>query len=410
MFWELPSTAVESGKLLPEQRVAMYNPNSKGPIEAATQAHLDQPLHSHDDVLATGPLALECAGLTKRFGPVDAIDGLDLAVHQGQVLALLGPSGCGKTTTLRLIAGFDQPDGGTISIGDSPVFLPGHSTPPEKRQVGMVFQDGALFPHLTVEQNVAFGLPKRLGREDQVREVLDLVDLSTLGHRMPHELSGGQQQRVSLARALAPRPRLLLLDEPFSNLDPGLRQQVRRDTLEILRATGATAIFVTHDQEEALFMGDVLAIMNRGRVEQTGSPEVIFHSPATRFVAQFIGLADFIPAWREEDQLVTDVGSMEWPLSATSPAHLNRNAPDRLEVMVRPDCLHCLPSPEGQGRITAREFQGPFNLYRVSLPSGTSVRCLLPHTAKYSVGTQVAVSVRHGHALRPFMEDQAVAG
>lgn len=386
------------------------NPNSAGPIKAATMAAPVQPHHSHDDELAAGPVALECVGLTKRFGAVDAIDGLDLTVHQGQVLALLGPSGCGKTTTLRLIAGFDQPDAGTISIGGRAVFLPAQAIPPEKRRVGMVFQDGALFPHLTVEQNVAFGLPNGSGRKDRVREVLDLVDLGSLGHRMPHELSGGQQQRVALARALAPRPEVLLLDEPFSNLDPGLRQQVRRDTLDILRATGATAIFVTHDQEEALFMGDVLAIMNRGHLEQMGSPEGIFHSPATRFVAQFMGMADFLPAWREEDRLVTDVGSMGWPLPSPQLGYTNGNSAGRLEVMVRPDCLHCYPSQEGQGRITAREFQGAFYLYRVSLPSGTTVRCLLPHTVEYSVGTKVAVTLRQGHSFRPFLGEQALAG
>jgi len=388
----------------------MDNPNSKGATKAATLTPLAQPQHFHDDGLTAGPIALECAGLTKRFGLVDAIDDLNLAVHQGQVLALLGPSGCGKTTTLRLIAGFDQPDTGTISIGDRAVFLPGQSIPPEKRRVGMVFQDGALFPHLTVEQNVAFGLPNGSDRQDRVREVLDLVDLGNFGRRMPHELSGGEQQRVALARALAPRPEVLLLDEPFSNLDPGLRQQVRRDTLDILRETGATAIFVTHDQEEALFMGDVLAIMNRGRVEQIGSPEDIFHSPATRFVAQFIGLADFIPAWREEDRLVSDVGSMGWPLPSPLLGYTNGNHAGRLEVMVRPDCLQCYPSQEGQGRITAREFQGAFYLYRVSLPSGTTVRCLLPHTVEYSVGTRVAVTLRQGHSLRAFVEDQAVVG
>ena len=386
------------------------NPNSASTIKSVTLTPPAHPRHSHDDAPAAGPLALECVGLTKRFGPVDAIDGLDLAVHQGQVLALLGPSGCGKTTTLRLIAGFDQPDSGTISIGGRAAFLPGRAIPPEKRRVGMVFQDGALFPHLTVEQNVAFGLPNESGRKDRVREVLNLVDLSTLGNRMPHELSGGQQQRVALARALAPRPEVLLLDEPFSNLDPGLRQQVRRDTLDILRATGTTAIFVTHDQEEALYMGDVLGIMNRGRLEQIGSPEVIFHSPATRFVAQFIGLADFIPAWREEDRLVTDVGSMGWPLPAPELGYTNGDSGHRLEVMVRPDCIDCYPSQEGQGRIIGREFQGAFYLYKVSLPSGIIVRCLLPHTVEYSVGTMVAVALRQGHPLRAFVEGQAVAG
>lgn len=388
----------------------MDNPTSTGPIEAATLAPLAQHQHSHFDGQAAGPVALECAGLTKRFGAVNAIDELDLVVHQGQVLSLLGPSGCGKTTTLRLIAGFDQPEAGTITIGDRAVFLPGQSVPPEKRRVGMVFQDGALFPHLTVEQNVSFGLTNGAGRNDRVREVLDLVGLRDLANRMPHELSGGQQQRVALARALAPRPEVLLLDEPFSNLDPGLRQQIRRDTLDVLRSTGATAIFVTHDQEEALFMGDVLAIMNRGRIEQIGSPEEIFHSPATRFVAQFIGLADFIPAWREDGRLVTDVGSMEWPLPSPQAEYTNGDRAERLEVMVRPDCLTCHPSQEGQGRITAREFQGAFYLYRVSLPSDTSVRCLLPHTEEYSVGTRVAVTLRQGHSLRAFVEDQAIAG
>jgi iron(III) transport system ATP-binding protein len=203
---------------------------------------------------------------------------------------------------------------------------------------------------------------------------------------------------------------VLLLDEPFSNLDPGLRQQIRRDTLEVLRSTGATAIFVTHDQEEALFMGDVLAIMNRGRIEQIGSPEEIFHSPATRFIAQFIGLADFIPAWREEGRLVTDVGSMEWPLSAPQARNTDVDPAERLEVMVRPDCLNCHPSQEGQGMITDREFQGAFYLYRVSLPSDASVRCLLPHTEEYSIGTRVAVKLRQGHSLRAFAEDQAVPG
>jgi iron(III) transport system ATP-binding protein len=316
------------------------------------------------------------------------------------VVTLLGPSGCGKTTALRLIAGFDNPDSGLVTIGGQCVFQPGCNLPPEKRRIGMVFQEGALFPHLTVEQNVGYGLPRRDGRKERVQQVLAMVSLEHLGHRMPHELSGGQQQRVALARALAPQPEVLLLDEPFSNLDPGLRERVRRDVLEILRTNGVTAIFVTHDQEEALFVGDEIAVMRNGRIEQIDSPEEIFHHPATRFVAEFIGTVDFLPGWRSEDRLMTEVGSVEWP--EASPADTG------VEVMVRPDCLECYPCGEGAGLIVSREFRGAFYLYKVSLPSGSSVRCLLPHTQEYAVGTRVTVELRCGHSLLPFIGGQAI--
>ena len=355
--------------------------------------------------------ALECRGLTKRFGQVQAIAGLDLTVLPGQVVALLGPSGCGKTTALRLVAGFEQPDEGSITVGGRQVCQPGYAMPPEQRNVGMIFQEGALFPHLTVAQNVAYGLSRGNGREKRVGEVLDLVGLDGLGRRMPHELSGGQQQRVALARALAPRPEVLLLDEPFSNLDPRLREQVRQDVLEILKNGNITAIFVTHDQEEALLVGDTVAVMNEGRVEQVGSPEDIFHSPATRFVAQFFGTVDFIPAWRQGNRLVTEVGSVSWPDGfgpLGPPIDIDGASGDSLEVMVRPDCLDCVPSGQGQGRITAREFRGPFYLYRVALPSGHSVRCLLSHIDDLPVGTTVSVGLRPGHSLKPFSEGKAV--
>jgi iron(III) transport system ATP-binding protein len=325
---------------------------------------------------------------------------MDLTVPRGQVVALLGPSGCGKTTALRLIAGFDSPDSGTITISGQRVFQPGRSLPPEKRKVGMVFQEGALFPHLTVEQNVAYGLPRGDDRKERLHEVLGLVGLESLRHRMPHELSGGQQQRVALARALAPQPEILLLDEPFSNLDPGLRDQVRRDVREILRASNATAIFVTHDQEEALFVGDAIAVMRQGRIEQVDSPESIFHQPATRFVAEFIGMVDFISAWRDQDRLTTEVGSVAWPDTCLSESEL--------EVMVRPDCLACYPSDQGQGIIYSREFRGAFYLYRVSLSSGRTVRCLLSHTQEYPVGARVVVQLRCGHSFRPFSNGRAI--
>lgn len=361
---------------------------------------------------ALNSVALECRGLTKRFGDVQAVSGFDLTVEPGQIVALLGPSGCGKTTALRLIAGFEQPDAGTIAIGDRTVNRQGYSTPPENRNLGMVFQEGALFPHLNVAQNIAYGLAKGEERTGRVNEVLELVGMTGMGRRMPHELSGGQQQRVALARALAPRPDILLMDEPFSNLDQGLRQQIRRDVLEILKKGQITAVFVTHDHEEALYMGDRIAVMNQGQIEQFESPIGIFHGPATRFVAEFFGMVDFIPAWRDGDSLATEVGSVSWPdtidaIEYESEGLDSPNGP--LEVMVRADCLDCYPSDEGRAIVVEREFRGSFFLYRVLLPSGRSVRCLLSHIKEIPVGATVSVGLRDGHTLKPFIKGKAVA-
>lgn len=367
--------------------------------------HQAQHEHSSHSVVSS-PLAdsaataLVCQGLSKTFGDTQALVDFTLSVPEGQIVALLGPSGCGKTTALRLIAGFDAADSGSLAIAGRTVFQGNHSVPPEKRNVGMVFQEGALFPHLTVEQNIAYGLPRGNERKERVNRVLALVGLQDFGHRMPHQLSGGQQQRVALARALAPQPELLLLDEPFSNLDPSLREQVRRDVLEILRASNVTAIFVTHDQEEALFIGDTVAVMHNGRIEQADSPEVIFHEPATRFVAEFIGTVDFLPAWQDQDQLMTEVGSAVWDASHADDV--------QVEVMMRPDCLNFHPSDDGQGVITSREFRGAFYMYQVSLPSGNTVRCLLPHTFEYPLGSKGNVVLRDGHSLRPFVDGRAV--
>ena len=351
-------------------------------------------------MLPNGVLMLDCLDVSKRFGDVAALDGFTMEIPQGQIVALLGPSGCGKTTALRLIAGFSRPDEGSISIAGEAMADARRTVPPEKRRVGMVFQEGALFPHLTVEQNIAYGLSREDDRSQRVEEVLRMTGLEGLNRRMPYELSGGQQQRVALARALAPRPELLLLDEPFSNLDPGLRDQVRRDVLEILRANGITAVFVTHDQEEAMYVGDTIAVMNNGRIEQQGTPHDIFHNPRSKFVAEFIGMVDFLPASWESDHLATPIGISE-PLSRPED-------PGLLEAMVRPDCVECHPAEDANGTVIEREFRGAFYLYRIALDSGEMVRSLLSHTDDYDVGSRVAVRVRSGHSLRPFFNGLAL--
>jgi iron(III) transport system ATP-binding protein len=354
---------------------------------------------SQDESFGDG-LALVCRGISKKFGDVQAVWDVDLEAPRGGIVALLGPSGCGKTTVLRMIAGFETPETGEVLIGGREVCGNGRALGPEKRRVGMVFQEGALFPHLTVEQNVAYGLGRREDKEDRIAQVLGLVGLTEHRERMPHQLSGGQQQRVALARALAPEPEILLLDEPFSNLDPSLREQVRADTLEIIRQSRVTAVFVTHDQDEALLIGDTVAVMRDGRVEQAASPEVIFHRPTSEFVAQFIGTADFLPAELDGEELTTEIGAIAWEGPGLGTGDL--------KVMVRPDCLVCQPQEDGLGMVTAREFRGGFNLFRIALPSGTQVRCLLAHTQEYDVGSRVTVGLRPGHTMRPFVDGRAV--
>jgi spermidine/putrescine transport system ATP-binding protein len=244
----------------------------------------------------SGEVMVRLTGVSRSYGPVKAVKDLELAVAKGEILALLGPSGCGKTTTLRLIAGFESPDSGSVEVGGRTVAGPGTDVPPERRRVGMVFQDYALFPHLSVEQNVAYGLPNGKNRQGRVDEVLALAHLEGLGDRMPHELSGGQQQRVALARALAPQPKVLLLDEPLSALDYKLRKEMQIELKRLQHETGITFIFVTHDQEEALTMSDRVAVMSAGKILQVGTPWDIYDKPAERFVADFIGETNFLTA------------------------------------------------------------------------------------------------------------------
>jgi len=352
--------------------------------------------HSHSSSTPTclSPNALTCSSVSKNYGDAIGVSNFSIEIQQGEIISLLGPSGCGKTTLLRLIGGFIEPEHGSITIGGIEVVGPNNYLPPEKRHIGMVFQEGALFPHLSVAQNVAYGLPKQKDQDGAINDALSLVGLLHLRDRMPHELSGGQQQRVALARALAPKPHLILLDEPFSNLDPSLREQVRNDMIDILKSSNVTAIFVTHDQEEALLIGDRVAIMNEGSLEQIGSAEEIFHYPSNRFTANFVGNVDFVPGEYIDNTINSDIGSVSFLDTV--------NKTDVLELMTRPDCLDCFPNPEASNQIIRREFRGAFYLYTVKLHSGNTVRCLLSHTQEFDIGEKVDIQLRPDHSLLPF--------
>ncbi|MDP3880547.1 MAG: ABC transporter ATP-binding protein [Dehalococcoidales bacterium] len=346
------------------------------------------------------PIAVHCKELSKSFAGTPAVDSVDLEVEEGGFLALLGPSGCGKTTLLRLIAGFETPDRGSVEIAGKPVSGRGIFVPPEKRRVGIVFQDYALFPHLSVGDNIAYGLNRSTDRKSRVKEMLSLVGMRDYQSRMPHELSGGEQQRVAIARALAPGPEVLLLDEPFSNLDADLRSRIRSEIKSILARAGATVIFVTHDQEEALFMGDRVGVMNRGKLEQLDTPEAIFHTPATTFVAQFIGTADFLKGQIENGQVATEIGGL--------PAYHKLPQGTDVRVMIRPDFLDITPAEDGIGEIVDRIFYGMHYIYRVRLPSGATIRSLQHHTRSYPVGARVSFRMNSDHRAPCFNESSYV--
>jgi iron(III) transport system ATP-binding protein len=307
--------------------------------------------------------AIDARGVDKAFGRTRAVDGATLSVPHGELVALLGPSGSGKTTLLRVIAGFEEPDAGRVAIAGRAVAGDGAWVEPEHRRIGMVFQDGALFPHLTVERNVAFGASRR----ERVAECLALVGLEARAASYPHELSGGERQRVALARALAADPEVVLLDEPFASLDAGLRDALRAEVAVILREAGTSALLVTHDQAEALSLAGTVAVMREGRVEQIGTPEEIYERPQSRWVAEFLGEADVIPGTASRGMVECELGRF-----GAAP-----ELAGRVNVVIRPESVGIGTGPasgHAEGVVVARSFYGHDQLVHVELPSGLRLR------------------------------------
>lgn len=339
------------------------------------------------DMTQTTAATVEFQRLRREFGPTVALDGLDLTVRPGELLALLGPSGCGKTTALRMLAGFEHPDSGRVLVdGEDVSRVPAH-----RRDAGMVFQSYSLFPHLDALDNVAFGLRMRKVRTAERRaraaELLDLVGLADKGGRFPHQLSGGQQQRVALARALALRPRVLLLDEPLSALDAKVRLSLREEIRRLQQELGITALFVTHDQEEALSMADRVAVMHAGRLEQCATPSELYGRPATAFVAEFVGTMSRIPGRLAQDTV--EVLGQRLPVDGPVPTATE------VDVLVRPEALRVRAEADGTSRVVATSFLGAVVRITVRLADGTEVKADLPahESAALTAGAAVTVSL-----------------
>ncbi|MGI9610459.1 MAG: ABC transporter ATP-binding protein [Acidimicrobiia bacterium] len=326
---------------------------------------------------ATDRLAIRARELTRFYDGAPALDQFSLDVWEGSLVTLLGPSGCGKTTALRVIAGFETSEG-SVEIRGTQVLGEGVFVPPEKRKVGMVFQDYALFPHMTVLGNVAYGL-SRGDHSQRLRHVLELVRLEGLENRMPNELSGGQQQRVALARALAPKPDVILLDEPFSNLDAALRDRVRRELRSILLEARITAVFVTHDQEEALATSDMVAVMRRGRVLQADTPAELYTKPADPWIADFLGDADVLSATAHRGYAETVLGRFKTELKGP------------VSVIVRPEDVQISIGEVANARVTGSEFFGHDQLVTLALADGSQVRSRIGPRPHYEAGQQCRV-------------------
>jgi len=339
-------------------------------------------------------MLLKLRNLACGYQDQRVVQNLNLHLNAGDIGCLLGSSGCGKTTTLRAIAGFEPVHEGEIVLAGEVISKAGFTLAPEKRHIGMVFQDYALFPHLTVADNIAFGIRNHPRLTQVVDEMLELVNLGSLGKRHPHELSGGQQQRVALARALAPEPKLLLLDEPFSNLDGELRRRLSHEVRDILKTRGTSAILVTHDQEEAFAVSDHVGVFKEGRLEQWDTPYNLYHEPATPYVASFVGQGYFIRGQMIDAQSVqTELGVLRG----------NRAYPDvsgaPVDVLLRPDDIMYAPGSALKAKVSSKTFQGAATLYRLRLPTGTQLEALFPSHADLRVGDETGIRVSAEHLV-----------
>ena len=331
---------------------------------------------------------IQCLEVTKHFGSAVVVDNVTFSVDQGEILSILGPSGAGKTTLLRLIAGFEVLDGGKIQIGDRRMSTPQNHLSPERRNVGMVFQEFALFPHMDVSQNIAFGLIG-LNRQEihkRTQEVLDLVRLSGLERRYPYELSGGQQQRVALARTLAPRPVTVLLDEPFSNIDASMRAEMRQEMQTVLRNDRTSAVFVSHDREEAFAMADRIGVMVDGRLDQIDTPDSLYYSPATPFVARMSGMSDFLAGTVKAQRVVTELGDLLWTSNDE-----NCVEGTKVDLLVHFEDFRVLAAESGQATVVSREFRGDDIILTIKAPLGTMIRCRQDRYSSMPLGTRVTL-------------------
>ncbi|MCY3967561.1 MAG: ATP-binding cassette domain-containing protein [bacterium] len=365
----------------------MFSNDDLGPVAADT---------AMPNTATPEPAApLLCAqGLSKSFDEVTVLSDCNLDVRPGEMIALLGPSGCGKTTLLRIIAGLEQSEAGEVRVNTRLVASKSTWVRPEDRNVGMVFQDWALFPHLDVSHNVGYGVPRRM-RSKQVQKALELVGMAAMAQRMPDTLSGGQQQRVALARALAPEPAVLLLDEPFSNLDSALRREVRSEVRQLLQETQMTAVFVTHDREEALVLGDRVALMNEGRIVQFANPDEIYQQPATTWAANFIGTVSLYPALAHGNFAESNLGSIPLQKPASGP----------VEVVVRPEAVE-LSASAGNHTVEHQEYQGADTLVTVVSPCGTRLRARVSGTTRFTDGNAVTPTYV-GPPATAFQQSQA---
>jgi iron(III) transport system ATP-binding protein len=340
---------------------------------------------------------LELRGVCHSYEDHEVVRGLSFTLQRGAIGCLLGASGCGKTTVLRCIAGFEPVSRGEIHLNGERVSAPGHTVPPEQRRIGMVFQDYALFPHLTVAANIGFGLhaSTRAERGRRVEESIEAVGLSGLAHKYPHELSGGQQQRVALARALAPQPTLLLLDEPFSNLDIELRERLGLEVRQLIKRTHTTAVLVTHDQQEAFAIADEIGIMHEGRIEQWDSAYNLYHRPASRFIADFVGQGVFLPgSVLDSKQVAIELGT----LSGAIPAAASTNG-GPVDVLLRPDDIVHDDAAELKAEVLHKAFRGAEILYTLRLASGRKVLALVPSHHNHALGERIGIRLDVDHVV-----------